>query len=55
MGGPGAAPRKGEDMSFIDKAKEALGDAADKVKDVVTENADKIEGAIDKAGRLLEI
>jgi len=35
-------------MSFIDKAKEALGDASDKVKDVVTQTADKIEGAIDK-------
>ena len=38
MGGPRVAPRKGEDMSFMDKAKEALGDAADKVKDTFTRN-----------------
>ena len=41
-------------MSFLDKAKQALSDAADKVKDIVTENADKIEGAIDKAGDFID-
>jgi len=40
-------------MSFIDKAKEAVGDATEKVNDVVTENSDKIEGALDEAGAFI--
>ncbi len=47
-------PRGGGRLSFIDKAKEALGEALEKAKEVIAENIDKIEGAIDQAGDLID-
>jgi hypothetical protein len=41
-------------MSFIDKAKEALGDNLEKAKELISENVDKLEGAIDRAGDFID-
>ena len=41
-------------MPFIAKAKEALGANPAKAKDFVTDTVDKIEGAIEKAGDVID-
>lgn len=41
-------------MSFMDKAKDALGDAKAKAEELAAEHGDKADGAIDKATTFIQ-
>ncbi len=40
-------------MGFMDKAKDALGDAKEQAEKLAAEHGDKVEGAIDKAKEMV--
>jgi hypothetical protein len=54
LGGFKIRSSTGDDMGILDRAKSLLGTTKDKAADLAHDHGDKIDGAIDKAGDLVD-